>query len=374
MNWEAHKRSFPFRIVYTMAAAFGASLAMAAPPPGNAQFLSPVEFKPEYLATLTVAGCLPQGVSSYVVLTELYGGASLDPPVWELRGVFSTRPGRINAGAGLLFLTGIGPTATTPLMELAMLQAGTERDCWELIDTDSVRPIPAAFLQPGLIRDRHDITIGVPEYEAYWNILVQAHYTSTEAFAKAARRDVTYVHLFNEPQRYRGQVVHVSGRLIRLSRYDAPDEARAQGMADLYEGWIMTDAYGKNPVCVAFTELPDGLTVDSERKYNEPVSFDGYSYKRYRYRAADGKLHDVPMLIGHSLAGKFEPGEAGEADTSWGHEVMYGFLAVVLGTVVVVFVLTGWFRYHDRRVRLRLHASRTVHFVAPPDDLGSSDS
>lgn len=334
--------------------------------------LTPVEFKPEHLATLTItAPCTPR-IGHWSSLAAVYTGASLDVPVWDLRGIFSTKPGRINVGASLLFLTGIGPPATTPLMELVMLQAGAYRDCWELINTDEVRPIPKYFLTPGFIRDRDDLHNGAPEYEAFWQILVQAHYTSTKAFAQAARRDVTYVHLFNEPEHYRGEVVHLSGRLIRLRGFAAPAEARAAGVANLYEAWIMTDAYGENPVCFTFTDLPDSLKVDNQRRYNEEVGFDGYFYKRYRYKAADSKkaneFRDAPLLIGHSLMGRFETKAASDEAESWGHNLIWVFMGVVGGALLGVIALTGWFRYHDRRIRHRIRASRKADFVPPSEE------
>ncbi len=336
------------------------------------QLLAPAEIKPEHLAALTVtAPCTPR-VGPWSALAALYTGASLDAPVWDLRGIFSTKPGRIHAGASMLFLAGFGPPTTVPITQLVMLQAAQERDCWELVNTDEVRPIPKYFLTPGFIRDRDGIYTGTPEYEAYWQFLVQAHYTSATAFTQAARRDVTYVHLFNEPENYRGQVVHVSGRLIRLLRFDPPMEARAAGVSDLYEGWIMTDAFGENPVCVAFTDLPPGLTVDNRRKYNESVSFDGYFYKRYRYKAGDSKkineYRDAPLLIGHTLTGQFGTSAAREESETWGHDLIWLFLEVVGGAVVGLIVLTLWFRYHDRRVRHRIRASRHADFVPPSED------
>lgn len=351
--------------------------ATAAPPSEKAveQSLSPGEFKPEHLASLTfTAPCTPQ-IGAWTALSAVYAGASLDVPVWDLRGAFSTKVGRINAGASSLFLAGCGPFATVPLVELAVLQAGADRDCWELINTNKVRPIPKYFLSRGFIRDYDGIYTGVPEYEAYWRFLVQAHYTSAEAFAKAARRDVTYFHLFNEPERYRGEVVHITGRLIRLLRWDAPMEASAAGLGSFYEGWIMTDAFGENPVCVAFTDLPSGLTVDNRRKYNEPVSFDGYFYKRYRYKAGDSKkvneFRDAPLLIGHTLIGRFGSGSnnASEEAEGWQHDLIWVFLEVVVGAVVGLIALTVWFRYHDRRVRQRIHASRNTEFVPPEEQL-----
>jgi len=336
------------------------------------QLLAPPEFKPEHLAALTItAPCTPR-IGPWSALANLYTGASLDVPVWDLRGIFSTKPGRINAGASMLFLSGFGPPATTPLTELVMLQAAERRDCWELIDTDEVRPIPKYFLTPGFIRDRDGIYTGVPEYEAYWQFLVQAHYTSAKAFAKAARHDVTYAHLFNEPENYRGEVVHVSGRLIRLRRFDPPMEARAAGVSDLYEGWIMTDAFGENPVGIAFTALPPGLTVNNERKYNESVGFDGYFYKRYRYKAYDSKkaneYRDAPLLIGHTLTGRFGTRVVPEESDGWEHHLIWFFLEVVGGAVLGLVALTLWYRYHDRRVRHRIHASRHADFVPPSEE------
>jgi hypothetical protein len=336
------------------------------------QISAPAEVKPEHLAALTItAPCLP-GIGPWSVLADVYTGASLDVPVWELRGIFSTKPGRTNVGASMLFMAGFGPPATTPLSELVMLQAGEHRDCWVLINTDEVRPIPNYFLTPGFIRDRDGIYTAVPEYEAYWQCLVQAHYTSAKAFAKAARRDVTYFHLFNEPERYRGEVVHVSGRLIRLLDFTPPDEARAAGVSHLYEGWIMTDAFGENPVCVAFTDLPLGLTVDNRRKYNDSVGFDGYFYKRYRYKAGDSKkaneYRDAPLLIGHTLTGRFAASPANDESEGWEHNLIWLFLEVVGGAVAGLIVLTLWFRYHDRRVRHRIHTSRNAEFVPPSED------
>src|SRR5579883_774884 len=336
------------------------------------QLLAPVEFKAEHLAALGfTAPCTPQ-IGPYSALAAVYAGASLDPPVWDLRGIFSSKAGRINIGASLLYLAGFGPPATTPLTELIMLQAGEQRDCWALIDSETLRPFPKYFLTPGLIRDRDDIHNGALEYEAFWQVLVQAHFTSAKAFAKAARRDVAYVHLFNEPEQYRGEVVHLSGRLIRLRGFTAPDEARAAGVANLYEAWIMTDAYGENPICFAFTDLPPGLKVDNERRYNDEVSCDGYFYKRYRYKAADSKkaneFRDAPLLIGHSLTGRFETKPPSEEAEPWGHNLIWVFLGVVGGTLLGMIALMVWFRYHDRRVRHRLHASRHADFVPPSEE------
>ncbi|HEY7427608.1 MAG TPA: hypothetical protein VH682_25480, partial [Gemmataceae bacterium] len=272
------------RTVLCALAALVASAALAAPPerdnakpaepPADPPLFQPFEIKPEYLAALTVTAPLTPRVGSWTTLGDVYAGAHPDVRVWDLRGPFSTKPGRIQVGAATLFMTGFGPLRG--VNELAMLQAGDERDCWTLIDTDKLRPFPPFFLKSGMIRDRNGIFNGDPEIDAYCQILALAHFASAKAFAKAARHDVTYAHLFNDPEHHRGQVVRVSGRLVRLRRFDPPDEARGLGVGNLYEGWIMTDRFGENPACVVFTDLPDGLKIDDDRRLNiDGVSFDG---------------------------------------------------------------------------------------------------
>jgi len=112
--------------------------------------------------------------------------------------------------------------------------------------------------------------------------------------------------------------------------------------------------------------------VDNRRKYNESVSFDGYFYKRYRYKAGDSKkineYRDAPLLIGHTLTGQFGTSAAREESETWGHDLIWLFLEVVGGAVVGLIVLTLWFRYHDRRVRHRIRASRHADFVPPSED------
>ncbi len=376
MRRQPMSRSFLFRVRRMALAVLVALVAAAAPEkapvkpaqPTDVPLLAPLEIKPENLAVLASGARFAPQSGPWCALSDLYAGASPDVAVWDLRGPLSARPGRIQVGAATLFLSGFGPGAA--VRELATLQAGDDRECWALLNTEEVRPIPKLLLENGFIRDRNGIFNGDPEIEAYAQFLVMAHYTSATAFARTARHDVTYAHLFNEPEHYRGRVVHLSGRLIRLLRFDPPDEARAEGVGDLYEGWILTDKYGENPACIVFTDLPAGLKVDAHHKPDIEVGFDGYFYKRYRYKAFDTKkdnqFRDAPLVIGHTLTGQFGPEAPAEAASdNWGHHLMWVFLGVVGGALAVVIGLTCWFHYHDRRVRHRLRASRYAEFVPP---------
>jgi len=138
------------------------------------------------------------------------------------------------------------------------------------------------------------------EFKAYCQALVAAHQTAASEFARHALHDVTYAHLFEEPDKYRAQVIHLEGRLTRVRRFDAPEFVRqAYDLPYLYEGWLFDpEVYGINSTCIVFTELPSGFEVVENN--NRPVSFDGYFFKRYRYRGADGTLREAPLLIGHA--------------------------------------------------------------------------
>jgi hypothetical protein len=329
-----------------------------------------IDIKPENMAVLATGAQFAPQSGPWCGFSALIAGSHPEVQVWSLRGPLSTRPGRIQLGASTLFLNGFGPGAA--VRELATLQAGDEQNCWNLTNTDEVRPISKVLLDNGFIRDRHGIFNGDLEIEAYARFIVMAHYTSGKAFEKAARHDVTFAHLFNEPERYRGQVVHLTGRLVRLMRFDPPDEARAEGVSNLYEGWILTDAYGENPACIVFTELPSGLQLPRDGKVRiDDVDFDGYFYKRYRYKAFDTKranqFRDAPLLIGHTLRGNFGSGAGeGAAADNWGHDLIWVFISTLGGALALILALTLWFHYHDRRVRSRLRAARDTEFVPPP--------
>jgi hypothetical protein len=277
----------------------------------------------------------------------------------------SQRDGRTQLGAGTLFLNGFTTAPTGALTGLALLDAGHELDCWRLVNSEVVRPFPAALKE--WIHDELSLSADPLEADAYTEILVMAHYTSPAAFRQAARRDLAYVHLFQEPSKYRGEVVHVEGRLKRVLRFDPPEAARLASVADLYEGWIFDEVRGANPLCVVFTRLPAGIELNQSIEHH--VAFDGYFFKKLRYRAASPtnprQRYDAPLLIGNTLTLQSALAEAGESAHEWGHSLMAVFVTVVGAAVVFVVALGWWFRRDDRRVHARLRAVADTAVVLP---------
>jgi hypothetical protein len=203
------------------------------------------------------------------------------------------------------------------------------------------------------------------EAQAYNYLLVQANATSGTAFAKSARRDLTFAHLFEEPSKYRGQVVHIEGRLGRLRRFDAPRLAAKQGIPVIYEGWIFGDAYFSNPYCIIATSVPE--SIQRGETLNHRVAFDGYFFKRYRYKAGDG-WRDAPLMIGHALLDRQAASAGSDADSSFTSLLLPGLVMILITTVVLVIALNWWFRRGDRRVRTHLDMNRSANFVEPRPD------
>jgi hypothetical protein len=262
-----------------------------------------------------------------------------------------------------------------PAGALSIILAGETLNSWEPPATQKVAsPMDQApVIDPDLlagVEDKAEVKGAAENYNEAWAysyLLVQANTTPVAAFAKSARRDLTFAHLFEEPRKYRGQVVHIEGRLKRLRRFDAPRMAAKQGVPVIYEGWIFGDAYGSNPYCVIVTAMPDSIPLGETLE--QRVSFDGYFFKRYRYKAGDG-WRDTPLLIGHALSAREIPNTSPDADSSFAGLLLL-LIAIVGATVLLVLCLNWWFRRSDQRVRTSLDRTRNGSFVEPEPN-GSS--
>jgi hypothetical protein len=207
------------------------------------------------------------------------------------------------------------------------------------------------------------------EIDAYLDAVEKAYRMPAHTFANSARPDLTYGHLWNEPRKYRGQVAHFEGTLKRVRRYDPPLMLAQTGVRDIYEGWIFdVKQYGANPVCVIFTELPEGIAVGENLTVE--VAFDGYFFKKYRYTAGDskpGQAREVPLLIGHAPV-RLHPVVAAESSpppSAWMGTLLTGLLAFIAAVLGLALAMHWWFRRADRKVQRRLEEARQREFVPP---------
>ncbi len=227
--------------------------------------------------------------------------------------------------------------------------------------------VPSVNLHHRRIEDRAPMRNRIEnenEYNAYYDALITAHYSTSAAFARGARHDFNYAQVWEEPAKFRGEILHIEGRLRRVRKLDAADDFHSQGLLCLYEGWIYTDGNGPAyPWCVVFSDLSPHIHVAESMDIR--VAFDGFFFKRYRYAAQSGKVRDCLLLIGHSPVTKSVP----IAASSYHLPAMVilglaGLIAVIAGMIVG---LAWWYRRSDDEVRQRLLANNQT-FVHPPED------
>lgn len=341
-----------------------------APAPGPLFNPDQIHVNPLHLS-LAVFGSTAQPITGRLVaLGGIYAGEQ--HRAWSLDGPLTNRYNRISLGAATLVLGGSGVIpGTSALTQIANLEAGHRLDCWALIDTDRFRALPNDWLRE--VTDNRPIGAGGVEADIYSRVLIRAHYTSSAAFRQAARSDVTYTHIFAEPERYRGVVVRVEGRLLRVNRYDPPHEATEAGVNDLYEAWIFNEQLGANPYCVLFSEWPADLPRKLLGQNKIPgvikVALDGYFFKKYRYKANDryGSERDAPLVIGHGLLVLSTNAPPTNYSTVPITILLYVFAGTLFALIGGVIGLTYWYRRSDNRVRRRILA-RMPEFALPPPD------
>jgi hypothetical protein len=240
-------------------------------------------------------------------------------------------------------------------------------------EREAPRPEVAPAIDPDLfggIEDRAPIrnaNENPDEARAYSYFLVQTRKRSADAFARAAKRDVTFAHLWEQPADYRGQVIHVEGRLKRLRRFDAPRVAAAEAVPVVYEAWVFAEEYFSNPYCLLVTELPAGL--EPAEALEVRVAFDGYFFKRYRYKAGDG-VREAPLLIGRTLTLR-EPVSV-STGAPLGRQFLWGVAGFGVAVVGVLVGISVWLRRGDRSVRQRLAGVRAADFVEPAAEDGDT--
>ena len=121
--------------------------------------------------------------------------------------------------------------------------------------------------------------------------------------AKAARPDIQYFQLLEEPSRYRGEIIHISGRLKQLRPHIAPKVLQNDGIGYFFEALIESDVSRSCRYWVVFTEKPsesqnsvgldklidqmldkDAKTRDAATRNIEardyPVTCDAYAFSR----------------------------------------------------------------------------------------------
>ena len=209
------------------------------------------------------------------------------------------------------------------------------------------------------------------EEAAAWNrVLLHARRFSVAELEAAARKDIEFYSLFKDVRRdYKLDLVYFEGTLIMLRKMEPSARMKDAGVTTAYEGWLIPkDEPSGNPICVAFTDLPDDITLpEKATAINKWVSFAGYSFKLIRYESQerdrktdDNKWKRAPLLLGRGILSKPDPRKS--SPLSWGGTFVPMALGVVGGIAAVAGGLLWYFRRGDRKIRSEIDASRKNPF------------
>jgi hypothetical protein len=201
------------------------------------------------------------------------------------------------------------------------------------------------------------------EDAAYWQAVLYASKIPAGVFAEAAQKNryLTFGHLYGEPAKYRGRIVHFEGKLVRLKRLDPPPIARGRGVRTLYEAWIYLDQPGTHPICVIMAHQPAGVEVGDDLRLR--VGVDGYFFKRYRYisgrldKNGNNESLSTVLIVAPTLVPVAVAPHRGE---SWGRGLWPWLVGFGLGVALLIVGMTWWFRRSDGRVEARLKELRAA--------------
>jgi hypothetical protein len=286
------------------------------------------------------------------------------------------------AGAAVLVGLGFQGTFGTPA-QLAFMRIAEKRGLWVLGVGDRAIPLVPRYLAK--VRDHRLLANGLDpktddagELSAYVDAIVKSNLSPIEAMANGALRDVSRTNLLTDPHRFRGEVIHVEGKLRLVEKLPAPLMVSYLGIHDLYEAWIFENRYGANPTCVLLTELPEGLVPGSQNDLS--VALDGYFFKIYRYksrdRSKDNPEREAPLFIGRTLTLVKGLPQSSTPDNApilgWSSPLLGLFLGFIVCSFLLALGLTLWFRRSDSRVRARLRSTHR-NFMPPDSALDTSN-
>ncbi len=212
-----------------------------------------------------------------------------------------------------------------------------------------------------------DNTVGIRRDEAevfYW-LLDHARRVPTAILERAGEREVQYINLMTEPDRFRGEPITIEGDLWRLYEFEAGKNQ--YGVTRIYEGWVFTGDSSNHPYRVVCTSLPAGIEPGEDLR--KPVRITGYFFKREGYRS-NGGVHVAPTLLARRIS--INPLPNGIPLTSGILPYMIGAIMAIglaLLVTIVSFAISDGRSSRENMDRLRkLPPSTLVGLHVPPTD------
>lgn len=165
--------------------------------------------------------------------------------------------------------------------------------------------------------------------------------------------EVSYLHLAQQSDFYRGQWVRVKG--VALRAYRSPANRNPWGVTDYTVIWIQPEDGSNAPIVAYALELPAGFPAVPPASEDQPLTkihadvvVEGLFFKRWAYPGADG-TYTAPLVITRTL-GLPAPTYTAMSDRwelSWGNILLT--IAAALGMALVASGVILWrIRDHER--------------------------
>jgi len=210
------------------------------------------------------------------------------------------------------------------------------------------------------------------EYMAYSHLVSFAAKQDSLLLAKYSKKNVPYRNLVLDVRSdYYLDLIHLEGRLRRLTSMKATQMLINGGIETIYEGWLFpTEVY--NPVCILFTELPPGFVPDQD--IDRWVSFDGYFFKLMHYESGEkvGKVEDdryrrrkAPLLMGKTVVPVATP--EGTSMVSFGGAFVPMVVVAIMLIVLAIIGFAVYFARADKKFKSKMieHQTSKNPFAGP---------
>jgi len=225
------------------------------------------------------------------------------------------------------------PAAPKTMEEIESARQAPQRKYDEVpldLDPEQRRRIDTEFQA---IQDKRPLA--EEEMPAYWRLMRWQYGQSTKTLRERARKDVLFTHLWQKPDKFRGELIRLRLHVKRVMT-DTCDE-NIPGVKRMYDAWATTDDNPNDFYVVAFCDLPSDKMPMGASVQEEAV-FYGYFLKLMSYKSKEDKFRAAPMLVGRLVWYPTAAPVAAQTDWTW-PLVIVGIAVVLFGVRIIFLVL-----------------------------------
>ena len=207
------------------------------------------------------------------------------------------------------------------------------------------------------------------EMHAYWKLIDWSRTEPIRELERRAKTNIPFKDFWEQPNRYRGELIRLRLHVRRVLQYDAP--ANPSNIKTVHEAWGWTDDSLSFPYVIVFPEAPAGLPIGQDVRTE--VVFTGYFLKIMTYTAFDHP-RGAPLLVGRVRLVQTNEGVSAPAPR------FSTALLPIIGFGAILAVSAAFFvaRRHKQKVQRTslpdtLSSSSSFAFDQPEGESRSSD-